>query len=66
MNEIEDLLADSMKWQQICELVAALKVPHQWFEEKARDYLCEVQRTLTERQTNDTQLNLVELLINSP
>lgn len=66
MNEIENLAEDCNKLQQIANITASLKYPHQYLEDVIRELLRDVQRQLSERQTNDTQLNMVDLLVNSP
>ncbi|XP_055604092.1 uncharacterized protein LOC129752331 [Uranotaenia lowii] len=65
MREIENLSEDSTKLLQISELAASLRCPHQLLEEAIRDLQREVQRQLSERQTNDAQLNILELTLNS-
>ncbi|XP_054081829.1 uncharacterized protein Arhgef17_1 isoform X3 [Zeugodacus cucurbitae] len=66
MNEIENLAEDCNKLQQIADITASLKYPHQYLEDVIRELLRDVQRQLSERQTNDTQLNMLDLLVNSP
>ncbi|XP_039948456.1 uncharacterized protein LOC120766810 [Bactrocera tryoni] len=66
MNEIENLAEDCNKLQQIADVTASLKYPHQYLEDVIRELLRDVQRQLSERQTNDTQLNMLDLLVNSP
>lgn len=65
MKEIEHLSDDSNKLTQIFDLAASLRCPHQLLEESIRDLQREVQRQLSERQTNDAQLNILELMLNS-
>lgn len=66
MKEIELLSEDCNKIQQISELTSTLRCSHQILEDTIRDLHREVQRQLTERQSNDTQLSLLELTINLP
>ncbi|XP_053694272.1 uncharacterized protein LOC128742086 [Sabethes cyaneus] len=65
MKEIGHLSGDSAKLSQMSELAASLRSPHQSLEEAIRDLQREVQRQLAERQTNDAQLNVLELTLNS-
>ncbi|XP_055549403.1 uncharacterized protein LOC129732498 [Wyeomyia smithii] len=65
MKEIEHLSEDSNKLSQMSELASSLRSPHQLLEEAIRDLQREVQRQLSERQTNDAQLNILELTLNS-
>lgn len=66
MTEIENLAEDCNKLQQITEITASLKLPHQYLEDVIRDLHRDAQRQLSERQTNDAQLNMLELAVNSP
>ncbi|XP_053961835.1 uncharacterized protein LOC128865531 isoform X2 [Anastrepha ludens] len=66
MLEIESLAEDCNKLQNIASITTSLKYPHQYLEDVIRELLRDVQRQLSERQTNDTQLNMLELLVNSP
>lgn len=66
MKEIEQLIEDSNKLQQILEITASLRCPRQILEESIRDLQLNVQRQLAERQTNDSQLNVLELNLNGP
>ncbi|XP_037893680.1 uncharacterized protein LOC119639994 isoform X1 [Glossina fuscipes] len=66
MTEIENLAEDCNKLQQIAEITASLKYPHQYLEDVIRELHRDVQRQLSERQTNDAQLNMLELGVNSP
>ena len=66
MKEIEHLSDDSSKLQQMLDLSATLRCPHLTLEESIRDLQLIVQRQLAERQTNDSQLNLLELNLNAP
>jgi len=64
MKEIEHLSDDCNKLQQIAELASTLRCPHQILEETIRDLQREIQRQLTERQTNDTQLlSVIDLMV---
>lgn len=65
MKEIEHLSEDCAKLQQIGELAASLRCPHQSLEDSIRDLQREIQRQLSERQTNDAQLCLLELTLNT-
>lgn len=65
MKEIEHLSDDCNKLQQIWDLTANLRCPHQMLEESIRDLQTNVQRQLVERQSNDTQLNVLELVLNA-
>ncbi|XP_055643721.1 uncharacterized protein LOC129779951 [Toxorhynchites rutilus septentrionalis] len=65
MKEIEHLSDDSNKLSQIYDLAASLRCSHQLLEEAIKDLQREVQRQLSERQTNDAQLNILELTLNS-
>ncbi|XP_058821549.1 uncharacterized protein LOC131683523 [Topomyia yanbarensis] len=65
MKEIEHLSEDSNKLSQMSELASCLRCPHQLLEESIRDLQREVQRQLSERQTNDAQLNILELTLKS-
>lgn len=66
MKEIEHLSEDSNKLQQMLELSSSLRCPHLTLEESIRDLQLVVQRQLTERQANDSQLNVLELNLNAP
>uniref|UniRef100_T1PM60 Hexokinase n=1 Tax=Musca domestica TaxID=7370 RepID=T1PM60_MUSDO len=66
MTEIENLAEDCNKLQQISEITSSLKMPHQYLEDVIRELLRDAQRQLSERQTNDAQLNMLELAVNSP
>ncbi|XP_065364774.1 uncharacterized protein LOC135957872 isoform X2 [Calliphora vicina] len=66
MTEIENLAEDCNKLQQITDITASLKYPHQYLEDVIRELHRDVQRQLSERQTNDAQLNMLELAVNSP
>ncbi|XP_075146782.1 rho guanine nucleotide exchange factor 17 isoform X2 [Haematobia irritans] len=66
MTEIENLAEDCNKLQQISEITASLKFPHQYLEDVVRELHQNAQRQLSERQTNDAQLNMLELAVNSP
>ena len=66
MKEIEHLIDDSNKLQQILEISSNLRSPHQILEESIRDLQLNVQRQLSERQANDSQLNVLELNVNGP
>lgn len=65
MNEIENLAEDCNKLQQITDITTTLKCPHQYLEDVIRELHRDVQRQLSERQTNDAQLNMLELAVNS-
>lgn len=65
IKEIENMREDCNKLTVIAELTSTLKLPHQLLEDAIRDLHREVQRQLTDRQSNDTQLSLLELTINS-
>ncbi|BFF89044.1 uncharacterized protein DMAD_07886 [Drosophila madeirensis] len=66
VNEIESLADDCGKLQQISDITASLKYPHQYLEDVIRELHRDVQRQLSERQSNDTQLNMLELTVSSP
>ncbi|EDV91134.1 GH15838 [Drosophila grimshawi] len=66
VSEIENLSEDSNKLQQITDIAASLKHPHQYLEDVIRELHRDIQRQLSERQTNDTQLNMLELTVSSP
>ncbi|XP_037942979.1 uncharacterized protein LOC119675833 isoform X2 [Teleopsis dalmanni] len=66
MNEIENLAEDCNKLQQIMDITITLKHPHQYLEDVIRELHRDLQRQLSERQTNDAQLNMLELAVNSP
>ncbi|EDX12527.1 GD20215 [Drosophila simulans] len=66
VSEIETLAEDCNKLQQITDITVTLKYPHQYLEDVIRELHREVQRQLSERQTNDTQLNMLELTVSSP
>ncbi|XP_073831491.1 rho guanine nucleotide exchange factor 17 isoform X2 [Musca autumnalis] len=66
MTEIENLAEDCNKLQQISEITSSLKMPHQYLEDVIRELHRDAQRQLSERQTNDAQLNMLELAVNSP
>jgi Rho guanine nucleotide exchange factor 17 len=61
MKEIETLSVDCNKLQQMLDIAASLRCPHQMLEETIRDLQSAVQRQLSDRQTNDSQLNVLEL-----
>ncbi|XP_040160849.1 uncharacterized protein LOC120898711 isoform X1 [Anopheles arabiensis] len=65
MKEIEHLTEDSSKLIQISDLTASLRCPHGSLEEAIRELQREIQRQLAERQTNDAQLNVLELTWNT-
>ncbi|XP_058455844.1 uncharacterized protein LOC131433085 [Malaya genurostris] len=65
MREIEHLSEDSNKLSQMLELASSLRCTHQLLEESIRELQREVQRQLSERQTNDAQLNILELTLKS-
>lgn len=65
MKEIEHLSGDCNKLQQIWDLTVSLKCQHQLLEESIRDLQASIQRQLVERQSNDAQLNVLELLLNA-
>lgn len=65
--EIEQLTDDSNKLQQITDITASMKFPHQMLKDTVRDMQLEIQRQLSDRQSNDSQLlNRLELNISSP
>ena len=66
MKEIEHLSEDSTKLQQILDLASSLRCSHSSLEDSIRDLHANVQRQLTERQANDSQLNILELNYNAP
>ncbi|XP_017014130.3 uncharacterized protein [Drosophila takahashii] len=66
VSEIETLAEDCNKLQQITDIAVSLKYPHQYLEDVIRELHRDVQRQLSERQTNDTQLNMLELTVSSP
>ncbi|XP_065721490.2 rho guanine nucleotide exchange factor 17 isoform X2 [Drosophila suzukii] len=66
VSEIETLAEDCNKLQQITDITVTLKYPHQYLEDVIRELHRDVQRQLSERQTNDTQLNMLELTVSSP
>ncbi|EDW38056.1 GL12238 [Drosophila persimilis] len=66
VSEIESLADDCGKLQQISDITASLKYPHQYLEDVIRELHRDVQRQLSERQSNDTQLNMLELTVSSP
>ncbi|KAH8310855.1 hypothetical protein KR044_003245, partial [Drosophila immigrans] len=66
VSEIENLAEDCSKLQQITDITASLKSPHQYLEDVIRELHRDIQRQLSERQTNDTQLNMLELTVSSP
>lgn len=66
MKEIEHLSEDSSKLQQLLDMSSTLRCPHQILEESIRDLQLTVQRQLVERQSNDSQLNILELNLNAP
>ncbi|KAL7729541.1 hypothetical protein ACLKA6_007836 [Drosophila palustris] len=66
VSEIENLAEDCNKLQQITDITASLKYPHQYLEDVIRELHRDIQRQLSERQTNDTQLNMLELTVSSP
>uniref|UniRef100_A0A182W148 DH domain-containing protein n=1 Tax=Anopheles minimus TaxID=112268 RepID=A0A182W148_9DIPT len=65
MKEIEHLSEDSSKLIEISDKAASLRCPHGALEEAIRELQREVQRQLAERQTNDAQLNVLELTWNT-
>ncbi|KFB51819.1 AGAP003854-PA-like protein [Anopheles sinensis] len=65
MKEIEHLTEDSGKLIQISDLTASLRCPHASLEEAIRELQRDIQRQLAERQTNDAQLNVLELTWNT-
>lgn len=65
IKEMENLREDCNKLTTIAELTSQLKLPHQILEDTIRDLHRDVQRQLSDRQSNDTQLSLLELTINS-
>uniref|UniRef100_A0A182Q6G1 DH domain-containing protein n=1 Tax=Anopheles farauti TaxID=69004 RepID=A0A182Q6G1_9DIPT len=65
MKEIEHLTEDGSKLIQISDLAASLRCPHSALEEAVRELQREIQRQLAERQTNDAQLNVLELTWNT-
>ncbi|XP_030081579.1 uncharacterized protein LOC111598504 isoform X2 [Drosophila hydei] len=66
VSEIENLIEDCNKLQQISEITASIKYPHQYLEDVIRELHRDIQRQLSERQSNDTQLNMLELTVSSP
>ncbi|XP_033149839.1 rho guanine nucleotide exchange factor 17 isoform X2 [Drosophila busckii] len=66
VSEIESLLEDCGKLQQISDITATLKYPHQYLEDVIRELHRDIQRQLADRQTNDAQLNVLELTVSSP
>ncbi|XP_032585303.1 uncharacterized protein LOC6572289 isoform X2 [Drosophila mojavensis] len=66
VSEIESLTEDCNKLQQISEITASIKYPHQYLEDVIRELHRDIQRQLAERQANDTQLNMLELTVSSP
>ncbi|XP_017090454.2 rho guanine nucleotide exchange factor 17 isoform X2 [Drosophila bipectinata] len=66
VSEIETLSDDCNKLQQIADITVSLNYPHQYLEDVIRELHRDVQRQLSERQTNDTQLNMLELTVSSP
>ncbi|XP_053670589.1 uncharacterized protein LOC128720910 [Anopheles nili] len=65
MKEIEHLTEDSGKLIQMSDIAASLRCPHAPLEEAVRELQREIQRQLAERQTNDAQLNVLELTWNT-
>ena len=65
MNEIESLAEDCNKLQQITDITTTLKCSHQTLEDVIRELHRDLQRQLSERQTNDAQLNMLELTVNN-
>lgn len=63
MKEIEYLNEDGHKLQQLLELASGLRCPHMTLEESIRDLQLNIQRQLVERQSNDSQLNVLELSV---
>ncbi|XP_068156307.1 LOW QUALITY PROTEIN: uncharacterized protein [Drosophila tropicalis] len=66
VSEIESLADDCGKLQQITDITVSLRYPHQYLEDVIRELHRDVQRQLSERQSNDTQLNMLELTVSSP
>ncbi|XP_055853604.1 rho guanine nucleotide exchange factor 17 isoform X2 [Episyrphus balteatus] len=65
-NEFEQMADDSNKLQQIAEIAATIKYPHQMLDEVIHDIQLEVQGQLSEHQLNETRLNMLDITINSP
>lgn len=66
MKEIENLTEDLGKLQKISDIVSELRCSHSLLEDTVKDLQRDVQRQLSERQSNDSQLNLLELTLNTP
>ncbi|XP_037050154.1 uncharacterized protein LOC119084247 isoform X2 [Bradysia coprophila] len=62
-KEIDNLSKDFTKLGQIMDIASSLRCPNHQLEEIVRDLQKEIQRQLSDRQTNDTQLNLLELAL---
>lgn len=64
MKEIETLSVDCNKLQQMLDISASLRCPHQMLEESIRELQQTVHRQLVDKQANDSQLNVLELNVN--
>ncbi|KAJ6636760.1 Rho guanine nucleotide exchange factor 17 [Pseudolycoriella hygida] len=62
-KEIDNLSKDLTKLGQIMDIASSLRIPNHQLEEIVRDLQKEVQRQLSDRQSNDTQLNILELAL---
>uniref|UniRef100_A0A1L8DLE6 Putative guanine nucleotide exchange factor n=1 Tax=Nyssomyia neivai TaxID=330878 RepID=A0A1L8DLE6_9DIPT len=63
IKEIEYLMEDSKKIQQILAAVTTLRCPHQHLEEAARELEKDLEKQLSEKQLNDGQLSVVEFTV---
>lgn len=65
MKEIQKLSEDVCVLTQISDLTLTLQCPRASLEEIVKDMLSNVNKQLAERQTSDSQLSYLELMLNT-
>ena len=67
MREIEHLIEDSNKLQQMADMASKLRCQHQTLDEAIHELQLSVQKDLTLQQANDLkELNILEMSVNGP
>lgn len=64
-REIDFLSNDLKKLHQIADVANTLRCPHQSLDEGIKELTRDLQRQLTDRQTNDPQLSILDLSLHS-
>lgn len=66
MSEIDQLVDDCNKIQQISKIVSSLRYPHQHLEETLKDLHRDIDSQLKDLKSQDNQLNMLELTFQLP